>query len=331
MAFSVAELKKYTPLVALLGSIGAAGLVRATAYKAYDPAELEDAETRVLSHLTTPYTRRMVQAGDYAINTLIMGEGPPLVLLHGHGGGIGYWYANLDALAKHYKIYAIDGLGWGRSDRPPFSGTSPEEAREWWVKSLEEWREAVGLTDFYLLGHSLGGWLAAEYALKYEHHIRHLILENFAGLGNEVSLTTSLYYSLSPQRVVQAVGVLGPRLVELGCADVLKGCSIDSNALRDYYYQLSFAPLSGQLAFEQLLTWGRWNAAIMPRAHHLKLPVTVLWGEKDDMLDVQYARLFMLYIPHGRFITFPEALHIPHQEASEDFNDAVIGVKYLPD
>ncbi len=329
MAITVADVKRYSPWLALFGAVGAAGLVRATTYKAFNPAELEDAEHRVLRHLHTPYSTRQVQAGPHSINTLIMGDGPPLVMLHGHGGGIGYWYGNLDALAKHYKIYALDWLGWGRSDRPPFWGNTAESARRWWLESFENWRKAVGLEEFYLLGHSLGGWLAAEYAMVRPHHIKHLILENFAGGGNDVSLATSLYYMYSPQRMVQAVGPLGVRLVEYGCADLLKTCEIEPTALRDYYYQLSFAPLSGQLAFERVLTPGRWHLPLMPRAHHIKVPTTVLWGEKDEMLDVQFARLFMLYMPNGRFMTFPEALHIPHQEATEDFNDAVIGVRYL--
>jgi len=66
-------------------------------------------------------------------------------------------------------------LGFGRSSRPQLS-TDPGEAEEQFVDSIEKWREQIGLDKFVLLGHSLGGFLASSYALKYPSRIQHLIL-----------------------------------------------------------------------------------------------------------------------------------------------------------
>lgn len=93
---------------------------------------------------------------------------PPLVLLHGFGGGVALWAQNLDTLSTSGPVYTLDLLGFGRSSHPQFS-TDPEGAEEQFVSALEEWREKVGLEEMVLLGHNLGGYLSAAYTLKYPH------------------------------------------------------------------------------------------------------------------------------------------------------------------
>ena len=79
------------------------------------------------------------------------------------------WVKNLTALAQTGRpVYAVDMLGFGRSSRPA-PGVQAQEAEEQFVQSLEEWREAMGLEIMVLLGHDLGGYVSAAYALKYPH------------------------------------------------------------------------------------------------------------------------------------------------------------------
>lgn len=86
----------------------------------------------------------------------------PLVLVHGMGAGVGFWALNLGALGPHRPLYAFDLLGFGRSSRPHFSSDAAE-AEAQFVDSIEEWRKGVGLENFILLGHSLGGFLSTAY------------------------------------------------------------------------------------------------------------------------------------------------------------------------
>ena len=99
----------------------------------------------------------------------------PLVLVHGFGGGVGLWAMNVDNLSQNRTVYAFDVLGFGRSSRPQLS-SDPEEAEEQFVDSIEQWREKIGLDKFVLLGHSLGGYLASSYTIKYPARVKHLIL-----------------------------------------------------------------------------------------------------------------------------------------------------------
>ena len=87
-------------------------------------------------------------------------------MVHGFGCGLGAFYKNIDHLHSTRHLYAFDILGFGRSSRTPFS-TDPEMIEEQYVESFENWRQAMGLERFILLGHSLGAYLCTAYAMKY--------------------------------------------------------------------------------------------------------------------------------------------------------------------
>lgn len=92
----------------------------------------------------------------------------PLVLVHGFGAGVGLWVRNLDPLSSGPRpLHAFDLLGFGRSSRPPFPSHDAVRAEEQFVSSIEQWRQAMGLESMVLLGHSLGGYLATSYAIRY--------------------------------------------------------------------------------------------------------------------------------------------------------------------
>jgi len=116
-----------------------------------------------------------------------------LVMLHGYGAGLGFFYRNFESLSRHegWKVYALDLLGMGRSSRPAFKINAKDkegkitEAENWFIDALEEWRIKRGLERFTLLGHSLGGYLATAYALKYPGRLNKLILASPVGIPED--------------------------------------------------------------------------------------------------------------------------------------------------
>ncbi|KAI9695707.1 MAG: hypothetical protein M1820_008470 [Bogoriella megaspora] len=116
-----------------------------------------------------------------------------LVMLHGYGAGLGFFYRNFEALSRAagWKLYALDLLGMGRSSRPPFRVHAKDregkvtEAENWFVDALEEWRIKRGIDRFTLMGHSLGGYMAVAYALKYPGHLKKLVLASPVGIPED--------------------------------------------------------------------------------------------------------------------------------------------------
>lgn len=116
-----------------------------------------------------------------------------LVMLHGYGAGLGFFYKNFEALSRApgWKLYALDLLGMGRSGRPPFRIHAKDkqgkitEAENWFIDAIEEWRQKRKIEKFTLLGHSLGGYMAVAYALKYPGHLTKLILASPVGIPED--------------------------------------------------------------------------------------------------------------------------------------------------
>ena len=90
------------------------------------------------------------------------------MFVHGFGAsGLMYWRV-MKPLAKHYQLFFVDLPGMGSSTRVPFLCKTVSETQEFFTSFLEEWRIAMGgLSDFYLVGHSFGGYVSGLYALAY--------------------------------------------------------------------------------------------------------------------------------------------------------------------
>ncbi|KIV97267.1 hypothetical protein PV10_01035 [Exophiala mesophila] len=116
-----------------------------------------------------------------------------LVILHGYGAGLGFFYKNFEPLSRApgWQLYALDMLGMGRSSRPPFkirSKTREEqitEAEAWFIDALEEWRIKKNIDKMTLVGHSMGGYMAVCYALKYPGRLNKLILASPVGIPED--------------------------------------------------------------------------------------------------------------------------------------------------
>lgn len=140
-------------------------------------------------------------------------------MLHGLGAGVALWCLNLDSLSAERPVYAIDLLGFGRSSRPKFSSNA-EEAESQLVKSVEEWRREMQLDKIVLLGHSMGGFLAASYAINYPERVKHLVLADPWGFPEKPSDASAKYnlpfwvkaiaFVVQPLNPLWAVRLAGP-------------------------------------------------------------------------------------------------------------------------
>uniref|UniRef100_A0A8D0Y932 Abhydrolase domain containing 4, N-acyl phospholipase B n=2 Tax=Sus scrofa TaxID=9823 RepID=A0A8D0Y932_PIG len=143
-------------------------------------SQLKNVEARILQCLQNKFLARYVSLPNQnKIWTVTVSpelrDRTPLVMVHGFGGGVGLWILNMDSLSARRTLHTFDLLGFGRSSRPTFP-RDPEGAEDEFVTSIETWRETMGIPSMILLGHSLGGFLATSYSIKYPDRVKHLIL-----------------------------------------------------------------------------------------------------------------------------------------------------------
>jgi cardiolipin-specific phospholipase len=147
---------------------------------------LSEAERLVFASCKTPMQQRMVTVGEgIQINTWTSNGNdtkPALVCMHGWTASSAFWHLTIDDLAHHYKLYLADWVGFGRSSSVPFTGSSTQDAEDFWLRPFEEWRLAMGLDRFILAGHSLGGYLSCVYACAHPDRVVSLVLVSPGGV-----------------------------------------------------------------------------------------------------------------------------------------------------
>ncbi|KAL0581952.1 hypothetical protein V5O48_000009 [Marasmius crinis-equi] len=169
-------------------------------YQSHKPASLKNSEGPVVAYSSKV---ELPSNPKHYLNTLTFtstspptaNSPSPAVVLHGYGAGLGFYFKNFNTLAqwagrRNTSVYALDWLGMGRSARPSFSVSASrkdtkarvEEAESFFVESLEQWRQKMGLEKMTLVGHSLGAYFSTVYALRYPTRVDKLILLSPAGV-----------------------------------------------------------------------------------------------------------------------------------------------------
>ncbi len=108
-----------------------------------------------------------------------IGSGPTLVLVHGLGGDADQWAFCFQALSASHRVVALELLGFGRSDKPNITYRIAG-----FVEVLEGFLQALAIERASLLGHSLGGWIVAAFALQFPDRVHRLILNDACGIDS---------------------------------------------------------------------------------------------------------------------------------------------------
>lgn len=256
----------------------------------------------------------------------IAGGGKVMVLLHGHSMSGAFYYRNLDDMvAMGYMVYAVDLLGWGRSDRPVFEGKI-ESMLEWYLETLERWRINMGISDFVLVGHSLGAYLAATYANRFQERVAKLVLICPAAIVRDINWMRALYFKVSPHTITRRGGLLGWLMFFYHYPNeemYVRDC------LRLYCYHLSALPASGDLSVSPMIRFARWNKAeirrpLIENLGQLPMPIQLICGETDSSMpveDIHFLYKFMLERGYQvQLQVIKGADHCPHLEDPDAFN-----------
>ena len=250
-------------------------------------------------------TAKELLAGGVPLSYLDLGSGPPLLFLHG-AGGLHPDAPFLAGLAAHARVIAPTHPGFGRAPLPD------------WIDSIDDLAyiyldllDALDLHDVTLVGTSMGGWLAAEIAVKSTARIGRLILGDAVGIKVSDRLT----------RDVVDIFATDP--------DILRGLTFydqskapDMSTLPDEAMEI----LARNREASALYLWEPYahNPKLPRRLHRITVPTLVLWGEHDGIVKPAYGRAFAELIPGARFEVIPNAGHVPQVEQPEAFVERVI-------
>ncbi|XP_041757887.1 1-acylglycerol-3-phosphate O-acyltransferase ABHD5, partial [Coregonus clupeaformis] len=267
---------------------------------------------------------------------------PPLVLLHGFGGGVGLWAQNLDSLCGSGAVYALDLLGFGQSSRPLFS-VDPQGAEEQFLGALDEWRDRMGLEEIVLMGHNLGGYLAAAYTLIHPHRVKQLILVEPWGfparpesLDQEKSIPVwiramgAVMSPFNPLAGLRLAGPLGPMLIQTIRSDFKQKYSsvFDDNTVSDYIYHLNAQTPSGETAFRNMtVPYGWAKRPMLDRIGQIRpdIPISIIYGSRSS-IDSDSGYTVRKIRPDVDIIVIRGGGHYVFADQPDDFNQNVLHI-----
>jgi pimeloyl-ACP methyl ester carboxylesterase len=228
------------------------------------------------------------------------GKGTPLLFLHGAGGAV--WLPFMDALSDQYDVIVPDHPGFGRSDTPE------------WLDQLSDlayfyldFIETLGLDHVDLVGHSLGGWIAAEVAVRDTRRLRTLTLIAAAGVHINGVPKGDLFLWTPEQRARNLF--CDQRFAEQRLAQSLTEEQLDIALKND----LATANLAWHPRFHdpQLRKW----------LHRIDVPTLVVWGDNDKVFPRPYGDEYQRLIKGSRLAVLPSCGHLPHLEKADVFVD----------
>ena len=223
------------------------------------------------------------------------GSGPPLVLVHGYGVSGQVWNRCIPYLAQRRQVYIIDLPGHGRSTL-----TGAWQLREV-APLLAQWLYELKLLPVGLVGHSMGGAIAAHLAAQRPELVDRLVLVNAACLPLDRALPVML--TRSARSMVQR-GAGGYPLAML--RDVLQP---RFHLLWQAAREMGRSDFTAELAT-------------------LTLPTLIIWGERDVLLPLATGRQLAETLPHARFVTMPKSGHRPPLSEPEEFSKLVLDFLY---
>jgi len=265
--------------------------------------------------------QRWVEVMEKPVNVMDLGEGPPLVFVHGLSGSWPNWLEQLPVFATDHRVIAMDLPGFGHSPMPAERITISAHAR-----MLDGLLEALGVSAATLVGNSMGGFISAELAIAFPERVERLVLVSAAGI--------STHGRGDVERVVPSL-----RRVErvLAAYTAWMAARSDTVARRPGLRNATFglvtrhpSRLDAALVAEQLRGAGKpgfmqalqanLEYPIRERLGEIACPTLIVWGDEDRLITVRDADVFEQLIPSSRKVIFENTGHMAMLERPAAFN-----------
>jgi pimeloyl-ACP methyl ester carboxylesterase len=236
------------------------------------------------------------------------GSGPALVYLHGEGG-LTVADPFLNALAEKHHVYAPLLPGYGDSEEAP-------EIRDMLDFTLHTWDavEDLGLKDPILVGHSMGGMIAAEMAALAPNDVSRLALLAPAGLWDDAHPIADIF-SMLPFEM--------PALLfhdaEAGAAMMTAGRNVDDPGFLQQYLVAN----ARQLGMAGRILFPIPDRGLRQRLYRIKAKTVLVWGDSDRLIPPVYAHAFKKGIKGAELVSIPEAGHMVTVEKTAAVVEAV--------
>jgi len=248
--------------------------------------------------MAADYSTSAVTVRGCRIRLMRGGAGDPVLYLHGASGAS--WLPFLQTLSRRFDVIAPEHPGFGESDTPDWLDNIHDLAY-FYLDLIAQ----LKLANVHLVGNSLGGWIAAEMAVRSTRHLASLTLAGSAGLYVPDVAQVDSFLVSDEQRLQHFF--YDPKKAEEMIARVLDP-HVEDMALKNraIVAKLSWQPRSHD---PHLAKW----------LHRIDVPTLLIWGDTDRIFPREHALAYQRLIPGAKLVIVPECGHVPQIEQPDAF------------
>jgi pimeloyl-ACP methyl ester carboxylesterase len=250
-------------------------------------------------------------------------DGPVILLVHGLGGSVENWMANIGPLSQHHRVYAMDLPGFGRTDKTPLTRSLYDL-----VDFIPEFMDTLDIEKASLAGNSLGGGLILQFAAQHPARTEKLVLVDNAGLGREVRLDLRLC-------VVPLLGEWLTRPSRDAVASLWRKIVYDpalvTDELVDMSYDLYCLPGTKKALLATMRAGinicgqrGKLLRELQRNLRAITAPALITWGRQDGIIPLKHAETGRKLLVRSQVYVFDECGHMPQFEHPDRFNEVVL-------
>jgi pimeloyl-ACP methyl ester carboxylesterase len=251
-------------------------------------------------------------------NYVEMGEGPPLLFVHGLSGCWQNWLENIPYFARTHRVIAVDLPGFGASPMPPWEISIPAFGR-----FVRDFCERLGVDRCSLVGNSMGGFIASEVAITDPERVDDLTLVSAAGI-------TWARARREPAVMMARVGrAAAPALLKLQTSSMrrprlrraaFQGVFFDPSGLRRETLWENFVPAMNSAGYFDAMS-NLFGYDVRERLEEIEVPTLVVWGRNDRVVPVPAAFSYKKRIgDNAELVIFDQCGHVPQIERPVRFN-----------
>ena len=243
----------------------------------------------------------------------VQSDSVPLILLHGMSSSLNTWDSVVFYLANHRRVISLDLPGFG------LTGPSPENMYnfDYYNKFIDSFTRRLQLAKFTLVGNSMGGSIAWNYALFNPAVVDKLVLIDAAGYPKRGE-SGSLGFKIASTPVINNILLFAtPKaLVRKSLETIYFDQSRVTDAQVERFHDMAIR--EGNRAAALLIFKGSFGTSqFKGEIKEIKTPTLVLWGEKDNLISVENAYQFNQDIKGSKLEVYPNVGHVPMEEVPE--------------
>lgn len=235
------------------------------------------------------------------------GDGPPFVYLHSTLGESFMWFPFYQAWAKKFKVLVPTHPGFGQS-----GGFDQIDTVEDMAFHYLEMFDALGLDEVILGGVSLGGWIAAEIAVRWPERVKKLWISGAPGLWVEEEPLPDLFRILTDKDKMRELLFYDPT------------GPMASLVIKDNPDEATILAAFQAMTVLARLVWERpYDPKLAARLHRVQCPTLLLWGDHDRLVPPAYGHEYQKYLPQAELKFIENCGHLPMFEKEKEFVETI--------